>query len=191
MRVIKKDIEGVVIIEPTLFEDYRGYFTESCNEAKLSEALGIDLHFIQDNESCSKSSVIRGLHFQRAPHAQSKLVRVTEGEILDVAVDLRHGSPTFGKHISVVLSKENHRQLFIPRGFAHGFSVLRGDAVVQYKCDNNYAPNAEGAIIWNDPTLEIDWKVDVNNAIVSDKDLQNRPLSECDELFDYNTNYYA
>jgi dTDP-4-dehydrorhamnose 3,5-epimerase len=119
------------------------------------------------------------------------LVRVTEGEILDVAVDLRHGSPTFGKHISVVLSKENHRQLFIPRGFAHGFSVLRGDAVVQYKCDNNYAPNAEGAIIWNDPTLEIDWKVDVNNAIVSDKDLQNRPLSECDELFDYNTNYYA
>ena len=167
MRVIKTDIEGVVIIEPTLFEDYRGYFTESCNESKLSEALGIDLHFIQDNESCSKSGVIRGLHFQRAPYAQSKLVRVTEGEILDIAVDLRHGSPTFGKHISVVLSKENHRQLFIPRGFAHGFSVLRGDAVVQYKCDNNYAPNAEGAIIWNDPTLEIDWKVDVNNAIVA------------------------
>ena len=191
MRILKTDIEGVLIIEPRLFEDERGYFFEAFSERKFAELTGIETRFVQDNESRSAKGVVRGLHFQLPPHAQSKLVRVVRGAILDVAVDIRRGSPTFGKHIAVELSEHNHRQLFIPRGFAHGFSVLEGDAIVEYKCDNYYAPEAEGAIRWNDPTLAIDWHTTNNEAIVSAKDKLNPLFEECERLFDYNTDYYA
>ena len=191
MRILKTDIEGVLIIEPQLFEDERGYFFEAFNERAFAELTGIETRFVQDNESRSVKGVVRGLHFQLPPHVQSKLVRVVRGAILDVAVDIRRGSPTFGRYVAVELSEHNHRQLFIPRGFAHGFSVLEGDAVVEYKCDNYYAPEAEGAIRWDDPTLAIDWRIAHNEAIVSAKDLANNKFEECDTLFDYNTNYYA
>ena len=191
MKIIKTDIEGVVIIEPRLFKDERGYFFEAFSERKFAELTGINTHFVQDNESRSTEGVVRGLHFQRPPFAQSKLVRVVRGTILDVAIDIRRGSPTFGKYVAVELSEHNHRQLFIPRGFAHGFSVLEGDAVVEYKCDNYYAPDAEGAIRWDDPTLAIDWHVVKDRAIVSAKDQANPMFEECDALFDYNTDYYA
>lgn len=191
MRILKTDIEGVLIIEPRLFEDERGYFFEAFSERKFAELTGIETRFVQDNESRSAVGVVRGLHFQLPPHAQSKLVRAVRGAILDVAVDIRRGSPTFGKHIAVELSEHNHRQLFIPRGFAHGFSVLEGDAIVEYKCDNYYAPEAEGAIRWNDPMLAIDWHSTNNEAIVSAKDKLNPLFEECERLFDYNTDYYA
>lgn len=191
MRILKTDIEGVLIIEPQLFEDERGYFFEAFSERKFAELTGIKTRFVQDNESRSSVGVVRGLHFQLPPHAQSKLVRVVRGAILDVAVDIRRGSPTFGKHIAVELSEHNHRQLFIPRGFAHGFSVLEGDAIVEYKCDNYYAPEAEGAIRWNDPMLAIDWHTTNNEAIVSAKDKLNPLFEECERLFEYNTDYYA
>ena len=191
MKLINTDIEGVIIIEPQLFEDERGYFFEAFSEHKFAELTGIKTHFVQDNESRSSVGVVRGLHFQLPPHAQSKLVRVVRGAILDVAVDIRRGSPTFGKHIAVELSEHNHRQLFIPRGFAHGFSVLEGDAIVEYKCDNYYAPEAEGAIRWNDATLAIDWKVADSEVVVSAKDKANPLFEECERLFDYNTDYYA
>lgn len=189
MRVIKTEIEDVVIVEPTLFEDERGYFYEVFNEHRFAEVVGKDVVFVQQNESHSREGVVRGLHFQLPPHAQSKLVRVTEGEILDIAVDIRRGSPTFGKYVAVTLSAENKRQLFIPRGFAHGFVVRKGEATVEYLCDAYYAPDAEGAIIWDDPTIGIDWGVE--SPIVSAKDAANRRLEECDTLFDYNEDYYA
>ena len=191
MKILKTDIEGVLIIEPRLFEDERGYFFEAFSERKFAELTGIETRFMQDNESRSTQGVVRGLHFQLPPHAQSKLVRVVRGTILDIAVDIRRGSPTFGKHIAVELSEHNHRQLFIPRGFAHGFSVLEGDAIVEYKCDNYYAPEAEGAIRWDDPTLAIDWHIADNEVIVSAKDKANKLFEECDALFDYSTDYYA
>lgn len=191
MKLINTDIEGVYIIEPRLFEDERGYFFEAFSERKFAELTGIETCFVQDNESRSARGVVRGLHFQLPPHAQSKLVRVVRGTILDVAVDIRRGSPTFGRHVAVELSEHNHRQLFIPRGFAHGFSVLEGDAIVEYKCDNYYAPESEGAIRWDDPTLAIDWQLADNEAIVSAKDIANPMFKECKTLFDYNTNYYA
>ena len=191
MRVINTDIEGVYIIEPQLFEDERGYFFEAFSERKFEELTGVVTYFVQDNESRSAKGVVRGLHFQLPPFAQSKLVRAARGKILDVAVDIRRGSPTFGHHIAVELSEHNHRQLFIPRGFAHGFSVLEGDAVVEYKCDNYYAPEAEGAIRWDDPTLAIDWHIAHNEAIVSAKDMANPLFEECEALFDYNHDYYA
>ena len=191
MKLINTDIEGVYIIEPRLFEDERGYFFEAFSERKFAELTGIETRFVQDNESRSSVGVVRGLHFQLPPHAQSKLVRVVRGAILDVAVDIRRGSPTFGRYVAVELSEHNHRQLFIPRGFAHGFSVLEGDAIVEYKCDNYYAPEAEGAIHWNDPTLAIDWHSTNNEAIVSAKDKLNPMFEECERLFDYNTDYYA
>ena len=191
MRILKTDIEGVLIIEPHLFEDERGYFFEAFSERKFAELTGIETCFVQDNESHSAKGVVRGLHFQLLPFAQSKLVRAVRGTILDVAVDIRRGSPTFGKHIAVELSEHNHRQLFIPRGFAHGFSVLEGDAIVEYKCDNYYAPEAEGAIRWDDPTLAIDWHIADNEVIVSAKDKANKLFEECEALFDYNTDYYA
>ena len=191
MKLITTDIEGVYIIEPRLFEDERGYFFEAYSERKFAELTGIETRFVQDNESRSAKGVVRGLHFQLPPHAQSKLVRVVRGAILDVAVDIRRGSPTFGRHVAVELSEHNHRQLFIPRGFAHGFSVLEGDAIVEYKCDNYYAPEAEGAIRWDDPTLAIDWHTTHNEAIVSAKDKLNPIFEECNTLFDYNTDYYA
>ena len=191
MRILKTDIEGVLIIEPRLFEDERGYFFEAFSERKFAELTGIKTRFVQDNESRSSVGVIRGLHFQLPPHAQSKLVRVVRGAILDVAVDIRRDSPTFGRYVAVELSEHNHRQLFIPRGFAHGFSVLEGDAIVEYKCDNYYAPEAEGAIRWNDATLAIDWKVADSEVVVSAKDKGNPLFEECERLFDYNTDYYA
>ena len=191
MRILKTDIEGVVIFEPRLFKDERGYFFEAFSERKFAELTGIETRFVQDNESRSAKGVVRGLHFQLPPFAQSKLVRAVRGTILDVAVDIRRGSPTFGRHVAVELSEHNHRQLFIPRGFAHGFSVLEGDAIVEYKCDNYYAPETEGAIRWDDPTLAIDWKVANNEAIVSAKDKANPLFEECNTLFDYSTDYYA
>ena len=191
MKLIKTDIEGVYIIEPKLFVDDRGYFFESFSESKFRKLTGLNTTFVQDNESRSKEGVVRGLHFQLPPFAQSKLVRVVEGEILDVAVDIRRGSPTFGRSVAVVLSAENHRQLFVPRGFAHGFVVRQGDAVVQYKCDNPYAPECEGSILWNDTDLAIDWGISPESAILSAKDMLNRSLKECDELFDYSVDYYA
>ena len=191
MKLINTDIEGVYIIEPRLFEDERGYFFEAFSERRFAELTGIETRFVQDNESRSVKGVVRGLHFQLPPHAQSKLVRVVRGTILDVAVDIRRGSPTFGRHVAVELSEHNHRQLFIPRGFAHGFSVLEGDAIVEYKCDNYYAPDSEGAIRWDDPTLAIDWQMANSETIVSAKDMANPLFEECKMLFDYNTDYYA
>lgn len=190
MKLIHTDIEGVFIIEPKLFSDERGYFFEAFNSKRFEELTGIRTAFVQDNESRSARGVVRGLHFQLPPHAQSKLVRVVRGRIIDVAVDIRRGSPTFGRYVAVELSDENHRQLFIPRGFAHGFSVLEGNAIVEYKCDNYYAPEAEGAIRWDDPELAIDWRID-GEVIVSAKDQKNKPLRECNTLFDYNIDYYA
>ncbi len=190
MKLIPTDIEGVFIIEPKLFSDERGYFFEAFNSRRFEELTGIRTAFVQDNESRSTRGVVRGLHFQLPPHAQSKLVRVVRGRIIDVAVDIRRGSPTFGRYVAVELSDKNHRQLFIPRGFAHGFGVLEGDAIVEYKCDNYYAPEAEGTIRWDDPELAIDWRID-GEVIVSAKDQNNKLLRECDTLFDYNIDYYA
>lgn len=191
MKIIKTEIEGVFIIEPHLFEDERGYFCESFNEEHFRKLTGINTRFVQDNESCSTTGVVRGLHFQLPPSAQSKIVRCSQGEIMDVAVDIRRGSPTFLKSVSVILSGENHRQLFIPRGFAHGFVVRRGDALVHYKCDNLYAPATERAILWNDPQLNINWGISAEQAILSKKDLNSSTLEELDTLFDYNVDYYA
>lgn len=191
MEVIKTEIDGVVIIEPKIFGDERGYFFESFNAAEFARKVGVNTVFVQDNESKSKYGVLRGLHFQKGEFAQSKLVRVVEGRVIDVAVDIRRGSPTFGKHVAVELSKENKRQLFIPRGFAHGFAVLSEEAVFQYKCDNLYAPDHEGAIAWNDPKIGIDWQIRPEDAILSEKDRKHPTLDEAEELFDYNTDYYA
>lgn len=170
MNVISSGIPDVLIIEPKIFGDSRGFFLESFSERVFNEATGLSIRFVQDNESYSTYGVIRGLHFQRPPFAQSKLVRVVKGRVLDVAVDLRTHSATFGQHVAVELSGENHRQLFIPQGFAHGFSVLSDEAFFQYKCDNYYAPDYEGAIFWNDPVLDIDWQIPPDEAKVSSKD---------------------
>ena len=163
MEVIRTAIDGPVIIEPRIFRDDRGYFFESFSREKVA-----DVHFVQDNESKSCYGVIRGLHFQKPPFAQAKLVRVIKGSVLDVAVDIRRGSPTFGRHVAVELTEDNHRQFFIPRGFAHGFSVLSDEVVFQYKCDNFYAPQSEGAIAWDDPDLAIDWRIPADRAILSE-----------------------
>ncbi len=181
MKVTRTEIDGVFIIEPQVFEDERGYFFESYNKEKLKEQ-GIDYDFIQDNQSKSKYGTIRGIHFQKGEYAQAKLVRVLEGTVLDVAVDLRKDSPTFGKHVAVELSAENRRQLMIPRGFGHGFSVLSETAVFAYKCDNVYNKASEGGLRYNDPKLGIDWKIDTDKAILSDKDKVN-PLLEEIECF--------
>lgn len=168
MNIIKTDIEGVCIIEPRVFGDARGYFFESYNRRDFAQVSEVE--FVQDNESRSCYGVVRGLHFQRPPYAQAKLVRVVEGTVLDVAVDLRAGSPTYGRHVAVELSAENHRQFFMPQGFAHGFAVLSPTAVFQYKCDNLYHPESEGALAWDDPTLAIDWHLPADHVILSDKD---------------------
>ncbi len=169
MIITTTEIEGVLIIEPRLFQDDRGYFFESFNQRDFEETAG-PVTFVQDNESKSCYGVVRGLHLQKGEHAQGKLVRVVKGTVLDVAVDLRPGSKTFGRHLGVELSGENHRQLFIPRGFAHGFSVLSEEVIFQYKCDNYYCPESEGAIAWDDPDLAIDWKVPADRIILSEKD---------------------
>lgn len=169
MNIIKTSIEGVTIIEPRLFKDERGYFFESFNQREFEEKV-CKTTFVQDNESKSGYGVIRGLHYQKPPFAQSKLVRVIKGAVLDVAVDIRKGSPTFGQYVAVELTEENHRQFFIPRGFAHGFSVLSEEVIFQYKCDEFYHPEAEGAIAWNDTELGIDWKIPRDKVILSEKD---------------------
>ena len=189
MNVVKTEIEGVVIIEPTVFGDERGYFFESWSQREFDEKVR-PVRFVQDNESKSKYGVVRGLHFQKGEHAQSKLVRVVEGRVLDVAVDVRRGSPTFGRHVAVELSAENKRQLFIPRGFAHGFAVLSPTATFQYKCDNLYAPQAEGAVAWDDPDIGIEWGISPSEAVVSSKDAAHPRLKDAGELFDFNEDYY-
>ena len=190
MKVIPTAIEGVVILEPEVFGDARGYFFESYSQRKFDEQVRL-VRFVQDNESHSRYGVLRGLHFQKGRCAQSKLVRVIRGCVLDVAVDIRRGSPTFGRHVSVELSGDNKRQFFIPRGFAHGFAVLSDEATFQYKCDNPYAPESEGAIAWDDPTLGIDWRLAPEDVVLSPKDSAHPLLSEAGELFDYNEDYYA
>lgn len=190
MKVIKTAIEDVVIIEPDVFGDARGYFFESYSQKKFDEQVR-PVKFVQDNESKSKYGVLRGLHFQKGKDAQSKLVRVVKGRVLDVAVDIRKGSPTFGKYVSVELTEDNHRQLFVPRGFAHGFSVLSEEAIFQYKCDNLYAPQSEGAIAWNDPEIGIDWKLPAEDVLLSAKDAAHPMLKDSEYLFDYNVDYYA
>ena len=180
MEVIKTAIDGVLIIEPKVFGDHRGYFFESFNEREFAAKSGIDVHFVQDNESKSCYGVVRGLHFQKGEHAQAKLVRVISGKVLDVAVDIRPGSPTFGKHVAAELTAENHRQFFIPKGFAHGFVFLSPEAVFQYKCDEFYCPESEGAIAWDDPDVAIDWQIPASDVILSDKDRKHPRLKEAE-----------
>ncbi len=189
MEVIKTSIEGVVIIEPRIFRDARGYFFESFSQKEFDEKIR-PIQFVQDNESMSSYGVMRGLHFQRPPYTQSKLVRCVRGRVLDVAVDIRKGSPTYGQQVAVELTEENHRQFFIPRGFAHGFAVLSETAVFQYRCDNFYAPQADGGISIMDESLGIDWQIPVEKAILSEKDLRHIRLEEFDSPFDYNDNLY-
>ena len=183
MEVIRTAIDGPVIIEPRIFRDDRGYFFESFSEREFREKVA-DVHFVQDNESRSCYGVIRGLHFQKPPFAQAKLVRVIKGSVLDVAVDIRRGSPTFGRYVAVELTGDNHRQFFIPRGFAHGFSVLSDEVVFQYKCDSFYAPQSEGAIAWDDPDLAIDWRIPADRAILSEKDRRHPRLKEITSCFE-------
>lgn len=189
MEVIKTDIEGVVIIEPRIFRDDRGYFFESFSQRDFQEKV-CNTVFVQDNESKSSYGVLRGLHFQKPPYAQSKLVRVIKGAVLDVAVDIRKGSPTFGQHVAVELTEDNHRQFFIPRGFAHGFSVLTDEVIFQYKCDNFYAPQSEGALAWDDPDLGINWRLPAEKVILSEKDRHHSRLKDADWLFDFNEKLY-
>ena len=189
MEIIKTDIEGVVIIEPRIFKDERGYFYESFSQREFEEKV-CRTTFVQDNQSKSSYGVLRGLHFQKPPYCQSKLVRCIKGAVLDVAVDIRKGSPTFGRHVAVELTEENHRQLFIPRGFAHGFAVLSEEAVFQYKCDNFYCKESEGAIAWDDPQLAIDWRIPADSILLSEKDRHNRNIEEAEYLFDYNEKLY-
>lgn len=173
MNAIKTGIEDLIIIEPKVFGDERGYFFEPFKKQWFEENV-CDTQFIQDNESKSSKGVLRGLHFQKPPFAQAKLVRVIKGEVLDVAVDLRKNSPTYGKHFSILLSEENKKQLFVPRGFGHGFSVLSEEAIFAYKVDNKYSPEHEDGILWNDPILDIDWKVDINQVQLSQKDTRQQ-----------------
>ncbi|MEG1794263.1 MAG: dTDP-4-dehydrorhamnose 3,5-epimerase [Rikenellaceae bacterium] len=177
MNIIKTDIEGVFIIEPKVLGDERGYFMECFRDDCVKKHIG-DISFVQDNESCSGYGVLRGLHFQKEPYAQTKLVRVITGEVLDVAVDIRKGSPTYGKHVAVKLSSENKRQLFIPKGFAHGYAVLSENAIFSYKCDQYYHPECEGGIAYDDEALEIDWMLLKEDLILSTKDKHHPLLSE-------------
>jgi dTDP-4-dehydrorhamnose 3,5-epimerase len=191
MNFIRTDIEDVVIIEPKVHGDDRGYFVETFRADRLEEFLGFKVDFCQDNESKSSRGVLRGLHFQLAPKAQTKLVRVIQGKVLDVAVDIRKGSPTFGKHVAVELSAENKRQLFIPRGFAHAFVVLEDDTIFAYKVDNYYSPENDRGILFNDDALGIDWSLSVEELNLSQKDVEQPLLVEADKLFEYGVDYYA
>lgn len=190
IKVLHTELEGVLILEPKVFGDARGYFFESWSQRDFDAAVR-PVRFVQDNESKSRYGVVRGLHFQKGKWAQSKLVRVVSGEVLDVAVDIRKGSPSFGRYVAEVLSGENQRQMFIPRGFAHGFAVLSPEAVFQYKCDNYYCPESEAAIAWNDPALGIDWRLPEADILLSERDRNHPALAEASELFDYQTDYYA
>ncbi len=189
MEVIKTKLDGVVIIEPKVFKDERGYFFESFSHREFEEKVR-PINFVQDNESMSSYGVMRGLHFQKPPYAQSKLVRCVKGKVLDVAVDIRKGSPTYGQHVAVELTEDNHKQFFIPRGFAHGFVVLSEIAVFQYKCDNFYAPQADGGISIQDEGLGIDWKIAVGDAILSSKDLNHSLLKDFDSPFNIEEELY-
>ena len=184
MKVLKTAIEGLLIIEPSVFGDSRGYFFESYNKQRFKDETGLDIDFVQDNQSKSCYGVLRGLHFQKPPYAQSKLVRCVRGKVLDVAVDIRKSSPTFGKYMAVELTEDNHRQLFIPHGFAHGFVVLSEEAIFQYKCDNFYHKESEGAIAWNDPEINIDWTIPFDDVMLSDKDKVNPLLKDAEWLFE-------
>ena len=194
MNVIKTNIEGVLILEPKVFNDARGYFFESFSQREFDEKvapiLGHTIRFVQDNESMSSYGVMRGLHFQRPPFTQSKLVRCVKGAVLDVAVDIRKGSPTFGQHVAVELTEDNHRQLFISKGFAHGFAVLSETAVFQYKCDEFYHPEADGGISIMDQSLGINWKIPTDQALLSEKDTKHQMLVNFDSPFNINTNLY-
>lgn len=178
MNVINTEIEGLKIIEPRIFGDARGYFFESFNERVFVEQTGLEVRFVQDNESKSRYGVVRGLHFQKPPFAQSKLVRVVKGRVLDVAVDIRKGSPTYGRHVAVELTEDNHRQLFLPKGMAHGFAVLSDEVLFQYKCDEYYHPESEGAIAWDDPALAIDWHLPKGDVLLSEKDSHHPKFNE-------------
>ena len=190
MEIIETGLNGLLVIRPRIYKDERGYFFESFSQKEFEEKV-CKTTFIQDNESKSTYGVLRGLHFQKMPYAQSKLVRVVKGSVLDLAVDIRKGSPTFGKHVATVLSEENKMQFFVPRGFAHGFVVLSDEAIFQYKCDNYYSPQSEGGIMWNDPALNIDWQIPIKDIILSDKDKKNLLLADSDYLFDYNEDLYV
>ena len=189
MNIIKTEIEGLVIVEPRIFRDDRGYFYESFSQREFEENV-CHTTFVQDNQSMSSYGVVRGLHFQKPPYCQSKLVRCIKGAVLDVAVDIRKGSPTFGKYVAVELTEDNHRQFFVPRGFAHGFAVLSDEAVFQYKCDNYYNRESEGAIAWNDEQIAVDWRLPSEKVILSEKDKLSKPLAEAEYLFDYNEKLY-
>ena len=194
INVIKTEIDGVVIIEPKVFGDARGYFFESFSERDFNEAmtpiLGHGIKFVQDNESMSSYGVMRGLHFQTMPYTQSKLVRCVKGAVLDVAVDIRKGSPTYGQHVTVELTEDNHRQFFVPRDFAHGFAVLSETAVFQYKCDNFYAPANDGGVSIVDDSLGIDWRIPVEKALLSEKDTKHDLLKDFDSPFSIDMNLY-
>ena len=189
MEIITTDIEGVVVLKPRVFEDDRGYFYESYSKRDFDKLVR-KVNFVQDNQSKSAYGVLRGLHYQKWPFTQSKLVRVLEGKVLDVVVDIRKNSPTFGKSVAVELSAENRLMLFVPRGFAHGFSVLSEYAVFQYKCDEFYHPESEGGIAWDDPDLHIDWRLPTDKIILSEKDKHHPRLSESHTPFDYNIDLY-
>jgi dTDP-4-dehydrorhamnose 3,5-epimerase len=189
MEVIKTELEGVLILKPRVFNDERGYFFESFSQRDFDKLVG-PVRFVQDNESMSSYGVMRGLHFQRPPYTQSKLVRCVKGAVLDVAVDIRKGSPTYGQHVAVELTEENHLQFFIPRGFAHGFSVLSETAVFQYKCDNFYAPEADGGISIADDSLGIDWRIPMEKAILSEKDKKHALLKDFDSPFSVDVPLY-
>ncbi len=185
MEVIKTAIQGLLVIKPRVFEDARGYFFESFSQREFDEKVA-SIRFVQDNESMSSYGVMRGLHFQRPPYTQSKLVRCVKGAVLDVVVDIRKGSPTYGQHVAIELSEQNRLQFFIPQGFAHGFSVLSESAVFQYKCDNFYTPQADGGISILDQSLGIDWRIPVESAILSEKDTKHELLKDFDSPFEYN-----
>lgn len=183
MEVIKTDIEGVLIIEPRVFGDNRGYFFESFNAKEFADKTGLDVTFVQDNESMSTYGVLRGLHFQLPPFTQAKLLRCVVGKVLDVAVDIRKGSPTYGKYVMCELTGDNHRMLFVPKGMAHGFCVLSDKAIFQYKCDEFYHPKAEGGIAWNDPDIAIQWPIPVTDIVLSEKDKHHPALKDFDSPF--------
>lgn len=191
MKFVKQSIPDVIVIEPNLHGDARGYFMETFRQDLFEAAVGHTVNFVQDNESMSSKGVLRGLHFQLAPHAQSKLVRVIEGRVLDVAVDIRVGSPHFGQYVAVELTADNKKQLFVPRGFAHGFVVLSETATFAYKVDNYYSPECDRGIAFNDPQLNINWRLSNEQLMLSDKDTKQLNLTQLPECFNYSTNYYA
>lgn len=191
MKFIRQSIPDVVLCQPKVHGDHRGYFTETFRQDLFEEAVGHKVDFVQDNESSSARGVLRGLHFQLPPHAQSKLVRVIKGAVLDVAVDIRRGSPTFGQHVVAELTEENKYQLFVPRGFAHGFVVLSDQAIFAYKVDNYYSPECDRGLAWDDPEIGIDWRMPADQVRLSDKDTRQPKLAELKETFEYGVDYYA